>query len=100
MPPRRLLCLSRFRAESGCYLPLLLFSDVADMRQHLLAEQFERFHQLVGMFRAGGLERQIDDAAADLSAGMFQLRENLVRPAAEVDRQHSVNIGRPPSLVE
>jgi hypothetical protein len=24
-----------------------LISDVADVRQHLLAEQFERFHQLV-----------------------------------------------------
>src|SRR5262249_58516657 len=46
-----------------------LYSDVADVRQHLLSEQFERFHQLVGMFRARGLERQIDDAAADLSYG-------------------------------
>src|ERR1700719_404201 len=33
-----------------CHRPL--FSDVADVRQHLLAEQFERFHQLIGMFRA------------------------------------------------
>jgi len=69
MPPRRFLYLSRFLAESGCYLPLLLFSDVANMRQHLLPEQFERLHQLVGMFRAGGLERQIDDAGADLFCG-------------------------------
>src|SRR5437773_748177 len=43
------------------------FSDVADVRQHLLAEQFERFHQLVGIFRARGLEKQIDDAVADLA---------------------------------
>ena len=41
-------------------------SDVADVRQHLLAEQFERFHQLVGIFRARGVEKQIDDAATDL----------------------------------
>jgi hypothetical protein len=79
-----------------CHRPL--FSDVADVRQHLLAEQFERFHQLIGMFRARGLERQIDDADADLFAALLQLRDDLVRPAAEVDRQHSVNIGRPPSL--
>jgi len=27
------------------------FSDVADVREHLLAEQFERFHQRVGAAR-------------------------------------------------
>src|ERR1700736_2507170 len=74
------------------------FSDVADVRQHLLAEQFERFHQLVGIFRARGLERQIDDISADLFAALLQLRDDLVRPAAEVDRQHAVDIGRPPPL--
>jgi len=42
--------------------------------------------------------RQIDDANADLLAALLQLRDDLVRPAAEVDRQHSVNIGRPPPL--
>ena len=26
------------------------------------------------------------------------MRDDLVRPAAEVDRQHSVDIGRPPPL--
>src|SRR5215469_11685053 len=75
-----------------------LYSDVADVRQHLLSEQFERFHQLVGMFRARGLERQIDDAAADLSASLLQLGDDLVRPAAEVDWQHTVDIGRPSPL--
>src|SRR6516225_82992 len=57
-------------------------SDVADVREHLLAEQFERFHQLVWVFRARGLKRQIDDAAADLSAGLLQLRDDLVPAAA------------------
>jgi len=66
------------------------------VRQHLLAEQFERFYQLVGMFRARGLERQIAAAAADLSGGLLQLRDDLARPAAEIDRQRSVDIGRPP----
>src|SRR5215471_4944539 len=50
------------------------------------------------MFRARGLERQIDDASADLFSGLLQLRDDLVRPAAEVDRQRPVDIGRSPSL--
>jgi hypothetical protein len=50
------------------------------------------------MFRARGLERQIDDAGADLCAGLYQLRDDLVRPAAEIDRQRPVDIGRPPPL--
>ena len=57
-------------AEPGRHFRALLFSDVADVRQHLLAEQFERFHQRVRIVRARGLERQIDDAAADLFAGL------------------------------
>src|SRR6266446_757196 len=77
---------------------LLLFSDVADVRQHFLAEQFERFHQLIGIFRARGLERQIDDAGAYLVAALLQLRDYLVRPTAEIDRQHPVDIGWPPPL--
>jgi hypothetical protein len=44
-----------------------------------------------------GLERQIDDAGADLFAALLQLREDLARPAAEVDRQRPVDIRRPPS---
>jgi len=52
-------------------LPPPFISDVADVRQHLLSEQFERFHQLVRMFRARGLERQVDDAGADLLAALF-----------------------------
>jgi hypothetical protein len=66
-------------AEPGCHCRLLLFSDVADVRQHPLAKQFERFHQLVGIFRARGLERQIDDAGADLFATLLQLRDDLLR---------------------
>ena len=85
-------------ASAGAICRLLLFSDVADVRQHLLAEEFERFHQRVGIFRARGLERQIDDAAADLLAGVLQLRDDLVRPAAEIDRQCPVDISRPPPL--
>src|SRR5215469_18319354 len=73
-------------------------SDVADVWQHLLAAQFERFHQPVGIFRARSLERQIDDAAADLSAGLFELRYDLVWPAAEIDGQRPVDIGGPPPL--
>jgi hypothetical protein len=68
------------------------------VRQHLLAEELERFHQRVGVFRARGLERQINAAAADLLACLLQLCDDLVRPAAEVDRQRPVDIGRPPSL--
>src|SRR5207253_11028938 len=45
-----------------------------------------------------GLERQIDDAGADLFAALLQLREDLVRPAAEVDRQRPVDIRQPPPL--
>ena len=67
--------------EPGCHYRRHLCSDVADVRQHLVAEQIERFHQLVGMFRARGLEKQIDDAAADLFTGLFQVRDDLVRPA-------------------
>ena len=43
-------------AEPGCHCRRPLFSDVADVRQHLLAEQFQRFHQRAGVFRARGLE--------------------------------------------
>src|SRR5215469_857254 len=50
------------------------------------------------MFRARGLEKQIDDAATDLLAALLQLRDDLIRPAAEIDRQHPVHIARPPSL--
>src|SRR5215469_14933702 len=50
------------------------------------------------MFRARGLEKQIDDAAADLLAALLQLRDDLIRPAAEIDRQHPVHIAWPPSL--
>jgi hypothetical protein len=62
------------------------------VRQHVLAEQFQRFHQLVRMFRARGLERQIDDADADLFAALLQLRDDLIRPAAEIDRQHRTRL--------
>ena len=87
--PRLLRCARNDKVR----VKVCFFLDVADVRQHLLAEEFERFHQLVGIFRARGLERQIDDAAADLSAGLFQLRDDLVRTAAEVDRQRPVVVG-------
>jgi hypothetical protein len=86
------------RLSDSCLFVRQGFSDVADVRQHLLAEQFERFHQCVGVFRARGLERQIDDAAVDLCAGLFQLLDDVLRPAAEIDRQRPVDIGRPPPL--
>ena len=38
-----------------------VFSDVADVRQHLLAEQFERFHQGVGTFRTRGLQQRVSE---------------------------------------
>jgi hypothetical protein len=48
-------------------------------------------------------ERVQTSSSTSISAGchtwctaLLQLRDDLVRPAAEVDRQHSVNIGRPP----
>ena len=98
IPDAKPVRLDETLAAPGGHCRRPLFSDVADVRQHLLAEQFERFHQLVGMFRARGLERQIDDSDADLFAALLQLRDDLVRPAAEVDRQHPVDIGRPPPL--
>jgi hypothetical protein len=61
VPDAKPVRLDETLAEPGCHCRRSLFSDVADVRQHLLAEQFERFHQLVGMFRARGLERQIDE---------------------------------------
>ena len=45
----------RFGAGRAFLEPPLI-SDIADVRQHLLAEQFERFHQLAGIFRAPCLE--------------------------------------------
>src|ERR1700751_4605421 len=98
IPDAKPVRLDETLSDPGCYCRRPLFSDVANVRQHFLAEQCERFHQLVGMFRARGLERQIDDAAADLSAGLLQLRDDLVRPAAEGDWQPPVDIARPPPL--
>src|SRR5262249_17516999 len=81
----------------GCETgPPLFFSDAADVRQDRFAKQFTPFHQGVGMFRTRGVEKQVDDAAADLLAALLQLRDDLIRPAAEIDRQHPVDIGRPP----
>jgi hypothetical protein len=80
--------------STGRVLEPPLISDIADVRQHLLAEQFERFHQLAGIFRARCLEWQIDDAGADLFATLIELCHDLVRPAAEVDRQRPIDIGR------
>src|SRR5205814_8359118 len=48
--------------------------------------------------RARGLEPQVDDAAPYLLAGLLDLRDDLIWPAAEVDRQRPVDIGRPPPL--
>src|SRR5438105_6131673 len=63
-----------------------LFSDGADVRQHVLAEQFQRFHQLVRMFRARGLERQIDDAGT-------ATRWNWTNTAAWPDRNQLRFVG-------
>jgi transposase len=38
-----------------------VFSDVADVRQQLLAEQVERFHQRVGTFRTRGLQQRVSE---------------------------------------
>jgi hypothetical protein len=48
---RRVLRDDRLGAGRAFLQPPLI-SDIADVRQHLLAEQFERFHQLAGIFRA------------------------------------------------
>src|SRR5260370_33327643 len=40
------------------------FSDITDMRQHLPPEQFDRFHQLVGMVRAGRLAWKVHGVGA------------------------------------
>jgi hypothetical protein len=70
----------------------------ADVRQHFLAEQLGRFHQLAEIFRARGLKRQIDDADADPFAALLQLRDYLVRPTEEIDRQNPVDIRWPSPL--
>ena len=79
-------------------LPPPFISDVADVRQHLLSEQFERFHQLVRMCRARGLERRSTTPAPICSRHCFNCTTISSGPAAEVDRQHPVDIGRPPPL--
>jgi len=39
-----------------------------------------------------------DDASTDLFVALLQLREDLIRPATEFDRQRPVDIHRPPPL--
>jgi hypothetical protein len=98
IPDAKPVRLDETLAAPGGHCRRPLFSDVADVRQHLLAEQFERFHQLVGMFRARG-SRTTDRRLRRRSVrGTASIARRLVQPAAEVDRQHSVNIGRPPPL--
>src|SRR5437016_5129733 len=63
-------------------------SDVADAREHLLPEQLDPLHHRVGIARPGVGERYVDDADADLFAGLLDLLDDAVGPAAEADRQH------------
>jgi hypothetical protein len=70
------------------------FSDVADVRQHLLAEQLKRFHQFVRMFQARGLERQIDDAAADLFPALLQLRDAAKVQSARPEPPSATSLAR------
>src|SRR5215831_1791219 len=56
-------------------------SQIADVRQHPSAEQFESLHQRAQVIRVGGLEHQIGDAGADLVATAFDLPDDRVRTA-------------------
>src|SRR6516162_2873814 len=69
--------------------------QIADVRQHLFAEQFESLHQRAQVTRTGGLEHQIDDAGADLVATAFDLFDDRVRTAKEIRRQCATHPGGP-----
>ena len=59
--------------------------DIADVRQHLAAEQFELLHHRASVARAGIGQADIDDADADLLARLTELLDHPLRPAAEAD---------------
>src|SRR5499426_1192856 len=70
-------------------------SQIADVRQHLFAEQFESLHQRAQVIRMGGLDHQIDDAGADLVATAFDLPDDRVRTAKKIRRQRAAHPGGP-----
>jgi hypothetical protein len=70
-------------------LPPPLFSDVADVRQHLLAEQFERFDQLVRIIRARCLERQY----ADDQPALGQYSEEMAASRLNKAQVEGVTVG-------
>src|SRR5438132_718346 len=70
-------------------------SDLADARQDLLPEQFERAHQKAQITGTRDLEHQIDDPGPDLLAAALDLLDDGVRPADEVRRQPAADGGRP-----
>src|SRR5437764_11516844 len=73
---------------------LPLRSDVADARQDLGPEQFERAHHRADIAGARIGQRDVDDSSADLVAAAADLLDDPVGSAAEADRQHAADIGR------
>src|SRR5262245_9973278 len=62
-------------------------SDVADAREHLLAEELERAHQRLELGGSWRVQRQVEHAGADHLAAAADLLDDRVRAADERRRQ-------------
>src|SRR6516162_7724455 len=76
-------------------LSATLVSKIADVRQYLFAEQFERIHQQAQITRTRGLEHQIDNAGANLVATTLDLADDRVRTTKEIRRQRAAHSRSP-----
>src|SRR6516225_5630266 len=72
-------------------LSATLVSKIADVRQYLFAEQFERIHQQAQVTRTRGLEHQIDNARANLVATAFDLADDRVGATKEIRRPRATH---------
>src|SRR6266436_5054974 len=70
-------------------------SNIANVRQYVLPEEFERVHQETEIVRTGDLEHQIDDPSPGLLAAALDLLDHGIRPADEICRQPAADGGRP-----
>src|SRR5215472_10904244 len=68
-------------------------SQIADVRQHLFAEQFESLHQRAQVIRTGGLEHQIDAPPADLDETPIHFMRHRVRKPHKNGTQQAGNDG-------
>src|SRR5579863_6993683 len=80
-------------ASSCCSATVLSFSNVADLRQHLLAEQFQGAHQRIDVAVARRLQQNVDDAGAHDLLALFDLLDDRVGAADEGRRQDPADIG-------